>query len=173
MGRRGSIASARRHAVIAVESSPRVVAASPNWCHASAFRGSSETARASAAITPSQVRGCSNSSRYPRASQASELDGLRRSASSAAAMPRSSRLSAGGAPVASQLQSSRSAYASPTRASADTNPESSATACRYSAVARASPVRSEEHTSELQSQSNLVCRLLLEKKKNKYDYHNL
>src|SRR2546430_12513146 len=26
------------------------------------------------------------------------------------------------------------------------------------------PVRSEEHTSELQSQSNLVCRLLLEKK---------
>src|SRR5688572_48605 len=27
-----------------------------------------------------------------------------------------------------------------------------------------SPVRSEEHTSELQSQSNLVCRLLLEKK---------
>src|SRR2546430_2812477 len=29
-------------------------------------------------------------------------------------------------------------------------------------------LRSEEHTSELQSQSNLVCRLLLEKKK-KYD----
>src|SRR2546427_7805787 len=28
--------------------------------------------------------------------------------------------------------------------------------------------RSEEHTSELQSQSNLVCRLLLEKKKKKY-----
>src|SRR2546430_6492734 len=27
-------------------------------------------------------------------------------------------------------------------------------------------IRSEEHTSELQSQSNLVCRLLLEKKKN-------
>src|SRR5438270_4948502 len=30
----------------------------------------------------------------------------------------------------------------------------------------AQPSRSEEHTSELQSQSNLVCRLLLEKKKN-------
>src|SRR5688572_32020235 len=30
--------------------------------------------------------------------------------------------------------------------------------------------RSEEHTSELQSQSNLVCRLLLEKKKNKKTY---
>src|SRR5688572_31155648 len=29
------------------------------------------------------------------------------------------------------------------------------------------PHRSEEHTSELQSQSNLVCRLLLEKKNNK------
>src|SRR2546427_4581428 len=29
--------------------------------------------------------------------------------------------------------------------------------------------RSEEHTSELQSQSNLVCRLLLEKKKNHED----
>src|SRR5688572_31027446 len=34
------------------------------------------------------------------------------------------------------------------------------------AVAPGSP-RSEEHTSELQSQSNLVCRLLLEKKKKK------
>src|SRR2546427_6398700 len=30
--------------------------------------------------------------------------------------------------------------------------------------------RSEEHTSELQSQSNLVCRLLLEKKKKVTDY---
>src|SRR5260370_26040089 len=30
-----------------------------------------------------------------------------------------------------------------------------------------SEVRSEEHTSELQSHLNLVCRLLLEKKKNK------
>src|SRR2546430_11971181 len=33
--------------------------------------------------------------------------------------------------------------------------------------------RSEEHTSELQSQSNLVCRLLLEKKKtDSYHYYN-
>src|SRR2546427_6081022 len=31
------------------------------------------------------------------------------------------------------------------------------------------PHRSEEHTSELQSQSNLVCRLLLEKKKKKQE----
>src|SRR5688572_31821215 len=34
------------------------------------------------------------------------------------------------------------------------------------AYGEASQPRSEEHTSELQSQSNLVCRLLLEKKKN-------
>src|SRR2546430_13789705 len=37
----------------------------------------------------------------------------------------------------------------------------------YSARRRAK--RSEEHTSELQSQSNLVCRLLLEKKKKKHE----
>src|SRR5688572_31839611 len=33
------------------------------------------------------------------------------------------------------------------------------------AAIAARSIRSEEHTSELQSQSNLVCRLLLEKKK--------
>src|SRR5256885_5136157 len=32
--------------------------------------------------------------------------------------------------------------------------------------------RSEEHTSELQSPCNLVCRLLLEKKKNKPRHHS-
>src|SRR5438105_6305483 len=32
-------------------------------------------------------------------------------------------------------------------------------------MCRASPARSEEHTSELQSRVDLVCRLLLEKKK--------
>src|SRR2546430_9343932 len=42
-------------------------------------------------------------------------------------------------------------------------------ACAPATRSRASAVRdrSEEHTSELQSQSNLVCRLLLEKKKKK------
>src|SRR5437016_8643883 len=35
--------------------------------------------------------------------------------------------------------------------------------------ARTLPPRSEEHTSELQSLTNLVCRLLLEKKKKKQD----
>src|SRR2546430_9066369 len=34
-------------------------------------------------------------------------------------------------------------------------------------------VRSEEHTSELQSQSNLVCRLLLEKKKEHIKHREL
>src|SRR2546430_13578687 len=33
-------------------------------------------------------------------------------------------------------------------------------------------MRSEEHTSELQSQSNLVCRLLLEKKKKSKHNHS-
>src|SRR5436190_3557998 len=37
--------------------------------------------------------------------------------------------------------------------------------CRISATDRSISSRSEEHTSELQSHSDLVCRLLLEKKK--------
>src|SRR5690606_40928592 len=36
------------------------------------------------------------------------------------------------------------------------------------AILAASMLRSEEHTSELQSRENLVCRLLLEKKKKQY-----
>src|SRR2546430_4546349 len=39
-------------------------------------------------------------------------------------------------------------------------------AAGHAAAAARHGERSEEHTSELQSQSNLVCRLLLEKKKN-------
>src|SRR5258708_10715627 len=38
--------------------------------------------------------------------------------------------------------------------------------CRLAVCAAASLLRSEEHTSELQSPDHLVCRLLLEKKKN-------
>src|SRR2546427_5550168 len=37
--------------------------------------------------------------------------------------------------------------------------------CRANSASDSISWRSEEHTSELQSQSNLVCRLLLEKKK--------
>src|SRR5688572_31496069 len=36
--------------------------------------------------------------------------------------------------------------------------------CRSNSTSQKNYYRSEEHTSELQSQSNLVCRLLLEKK---------
>src|SRR5690349_23872301 len=35
------------------------------------------------------------------------------------------------------------------------------------------PIRSEEHTSELQSRRDLVCRLLLEKKKKKKRYQQM
>src|SRR5690554_7651804 len=38
------------------------------------------------------------------------------------------------------------------------------------ATLEAGPDRSEEHTSELQSRPHLVCRLLLEKKKNKIQH---
>src|SRR2546426_2686930 len=48
-----------------------------------------------------------------------------------------------------------------------TEPEASSTTISTRGRAATSPVRSEEHTSELQSPCNLVCRLLLEKKKKK------
>src|SRR5256885_7857626 len=41
---------------------------------------------------------------------------------------------------------------------------------RELAACFASVLRSEEHTSELQSPCNLVCRLLLEKKKNRHSH---
>src|SRR2546430_10147285 len=46
-----------------------------------------------------------------------------------------------------------------------TAPEGDSCPARAAGGDRQSRSRSEEHTSELQSQSNLVCRLLLEKKK--------
>src|SRR5438093_9425901 len=42
---------------------------------------------------------------------------------------------------------------------------------RKRGIGSASRMRSEEHTSELQSLTNLVCRLLLEKKKKKKKLH--
>src|SRR5256885_6609284 len=45
--------------------------------------------------------------------------------------------------------------------------------CNRSGHRDTAPARSEEHTSELQSPCNLVCRLLLEKKKNfKHSNHS-
>src|SRR5436190_18129539 len=46
-------------------------------------------------------------------------------------------------------------------------PEAREPRCRYGRC------RSEEHTSELQSHSDLVCRLLLEKKKNQLNYTDI
>src|SRR2546430_8199658 len=51
-------------------------------------------------------------------------------------------------------------------------------ACRFELIFQENrfhvgPGRSEEHTSELQSQSNLVCRLLLEKKKKKNTIYSM
>src|SRR5437016_6427233 len=53
-------------------------------------------------------------------------------------------------------------------------PPTRARACRYASFPLDSGrTRSEEHTSELQSLTNLVCRLLLEKKKkNKTNQHH-
>src|SRR6266700_8203046 len=53
-----------------------------------------------------------------------------------------------------------------------TSPEKLMTTVKPSA-ARRSATRSEEHTSELQSRENLVCRLVLEKKKKKEKIEHL
>src|SRR2546430_13207793 len=55
----------------------------------------------------------------------------------------------------------REAHGPPTR-----GPDRGCGGCSHRARGRDAGPRSEEHTSELQSQSNLVCRLLLEKKNN-------
>src|SRR5256885_5355608 len=50
--------------------------------------------------------------------------------------------------------------------SASATVKAGATVTKLSLTGSSATVRSEEHTSELQSPCNLVCRLLLEKKKN-------
>src|SRR2546426_9373392 len=73
------------------------------------------------------------------------------------------------------------AFASPATQTVPENPASAATALLQQPVpltlrragtsgAQTPPSRSEEHTSELQSPCNLVCRLLLEKKKKNIHY---
>src|SRR3990167_10502556 len=49
--------------------------------------------------------------------------------------------------------------------SAESQPNVAAATSWSASISKCQRRRSEEHTSELQSQSNLVCRLLLEKKK--------
>src|SRR2546430_4010686 len=81
-------------------------------------------------------------------------------------------------PYTTLFRSGRSA-ASIARESAVQSPRCDSARCAASSLAPAAIAseydcstccasRSEEHTSELQSQSNLVCRLLLEKKKPPY-----
>src|SRR2546427_6607375 len=66
-------------------------------------------------------------------------------------------------PVAVHVAARNRAHPARTAGAGGADPHARAAAAR----GRAPPfaARSEEHTSELQSQSNLVCRLLLEKKK--------
>src|SRR5690606_39424754 len=46
-------------------------------------------------------------------------------------------------------------------------------AIKQRAITKAQYLRSEEHTSELQSRENLVCRLLLEKKKDRNQHRKV
>src|SRR5437867_8210329 len=65
----------------------------------------------------------------------------------------------------------RSPRSGPSRAASD-GPDRSRTArTRRNPTARNAPARSEEHTTELQSPYDLVCRLLLEKKNKNYIFH--
>src|SRR5688572_33013673 len=59
----------------------------------------------------------------------------------------------------------RSASKMPAKWPWPTGASSSTSTAMDGSTPASSKARSEEHTSELQSQSNLVCRLLLEKKK--------
>src|SRR5690606_26688737 len=66
---------------------------------------------------------------------------------------------------ARSLRASAAASSSSNRATSADGSFGNCTSSRR-AGGRTAPARSEEHTSELQSRENLVCRLLLEKKKN-------
>src|SRR5438445_8506550 len=72
--------------------------------------------------------------------------------------------------LATSPSATLSAYRKPVQAA----PTSNAAACLAPSSAwRSHAWRSEEHTSELQSRQYLVCRLLLEKKKNNTPKHDL
>src|SRR2546427_8995709 len=84
--------------------------------------------------------------------------------------------------LSKRLTSSTLRTPPPTVRGMNTCAATSSTACRMrsrsselavmSRNVSSSAPRSEEHTSELQSQSNLVCRLLLEKKKTTHTTHH-
>src|SRR5687768_18248006 len=68
-------------------------------------------------------------------------------------------------PSAAALSSSRPCPSTAARSVPPSLATSGSRASSWSATSPAKAVRSEEHTSELQSRLHLVCRLLLEKKK--------
>src|SRR5256886_9415169 len=72
-------------------------------------------------------------------------------------------------PYTTLFRSLRARHPEPDRAGGDLSPARGAARPLHvrveSGLSHEGRGRSEEHTSELQSQSNLVCRLLLEKKK--------
>src|SRR2546427_8659382 len=85
--------------------------------------------------------------------------------------PASSQSTSGSA---NDVSASTSASHVSRRSSARSSTKSGPTIVTWgNAVHATTPSRSEEHTSELQSQSNLVCRLLLEKKKKKTTNKNI
>src|SRR5438309_6277615 len=65
----------------------------------------------------------------------------------------------------------RTSTAPPHPAPVSRAPSAPARRAAATIVSSSGVLRSEEHTSELQSQFHLVCRLLLEKKKRKKKYH--
>src|SRR3989475_172164 len=71
----------------------------------------------------------------------------------------------GGVPVRAGRRGRRCSYAGPLSGARSPARDGTALARVQLQLGEAVDARSEEHTSELQSQSNLVCRLLLEKKK--------
>src|SRR5690606_41331963 len=68
-------------------------------------------------------------------------------------------------PVASRTTLITLIFESPAEVNSTSNSDFSSAAASPAPPAAATGARSEEHTSELQSRENLVCRLLLEKKK--------
>src|SRR5256886_5032258 len=81
-------------------------------------------------------------------------------------MPSNSPLAMFPTNTSSKRTPSRPASSIAAREASASRPTTSLSLLPNFVVAQPTIARSEEHTSELQSQSNLVCRLLLEKKKN-------
>src|SRR5205085_10329791 len=86
--------------------------------------------------------------------------------------PMAIRCSSASSPSASSPAASSGSSTGPAASPSPSTPTPSTTSTSCSSADPNSASRSEEHTSELQSQSNLVCRLLLEKKKDNHNIRN-